>query len=111
MKKLLCVLMFGMVFGQSELTTRVYDVDISLQANELYDFILSDITNGDLDDSQNAILYFLLETVPGAKRVVCIFPGPPGPIFSETFDHKSIVCLSISNDSREDGFFSPFGGH
>ena len=38
MKKLLCVLMFGMVFGQTELTTRVYGYNISLQENELYDF-------------------------------------------------------------------------
>ena len=28
MKKLLCVLMFGMVFGQAELTTRMYTIDV-----------------------------------------------------------------------------------
>jgi len=41
MKKLLCVLMFGMVFGQAELTTRVYELS-NLQTNDLID--LSDLT-------------------------------------------------------------------
>jgi len=46
-----------MVFGQAELTTRVYEYNISLQQYEPIDFTLSDITNGELDNSQNAILY------------------------------------------------------
>ena len=29
MKKLLCVLMFGMMFGQTELTTRMYTITIN----------------------------------------------------------------------------------
>ena len=46
MKKLLCVLMFGVVLGQAELTTRVYDYIISMQQDEFLDFTLSNITNG-----------------------------------------------------------------
>ena len=45
--------------GDNQLETRVYEYNISLQENELYDFTLSDITNGDLDNSQNAILFLL----------------------------------------------------
>ena len=59
MKKLLCVLMFGMVFGQAELTTRVYDHTISIQDDELLNFTLSNITNGELDNSQNAFIRIL----------------------------------------------------
>ena len=50
MKKLLCVLMFGMVFGQAELTTKEYTIPLSLlnfSFNEfgryIYTFNIDDI--------------------------------------------------------------------
>jgi hypothetical protein len=53
MQKLLCILIFGMMFGQAELTTRVYEVDLSLVEQDLQPFSLSEISNGDLDDCFN----------------------------------------------------------
>ena len=44
MKKLLCVLMFGMVFGQAELTTRVYDLNFSWADQEFISLDFFDIT-------------------------------------------------------------------
>ena len=35
MKKLLCVLMFGMMFGQDAITTREYRIDITNETNEI----------------------------------------------------------------------------
>ena len=35
MKKLLCVLMFGMVFGQDAITTREYTVDINFDTESI----------------------------------------------------------------------------
>ena len=49
MKKLLCVLMFGMVFGQAELTTRVYQVELNANAWEIYTIDISDLTGHELD--------------------------------------------------------------
>ena len=37
MKKLLCVLLFGMVFGQAELTTRGYEIE-QIGNNDVIDF-------------------------------------------------------------------------
>ena len=49
MKKLLCVLMFGMVFGQAELTTRVYELDLSWSGETYIVLDLFNITEYDLD--------------------------------------------------------------
>ena len=56
MKKLLCVLMFGMMFGQAELTTRVYDFPDNFLENQYVDFSLSGITNNELSDNQFATI-------------------------------------------------------
>ena len=56
MKKLLCVLMFGMVFGQAELTTKIYPLTMSWDVNaEEFNFDLQSITGYDLD---NALVNF-----------------------------------------------------
>ena len=44
MKKLLCVLMFGMVFGQTELTTRVYELPISFTETEFVSIDIEELT-------------------------------------------------------------------
>ena len=49
MKKLLCVLMFGMMFGQTKLETRVYDFEINFTSGDVYYPIdMYDITGYDL---------------------------------------------------------------
>ena len=58
MKKLLCVLMFGMVFGQTELETRLYQLDSiysEYSNNELFTLNIDDLVGFDL---QNANLHF-----------------------------------------------------
>ena len=47
MKKLLCVLMFGMMFGQTKLETRVYQIDNISICTDLHYTLLA-ITNIDL---------------------------------------------------------------
>ena len=50
MKKLLCVLMFGMMFGQTELTTRVYELEnINFIDSYELEIDLLDITGHQLD--------------------------------------------------------------
>ena len=49
MKKLLCVLMFGLVFGQAELTTRVYDLELSWDGENIIVLIFFDIIKYNLD--------------------------------------------------------------
>lgn len=56
MKKLLCVLMFGMVFGQTKLETRLYDYDVSWNIGQQEKVDLSVITNGELTNSNYAII-------------------------------------------------------
>ena len=57
MKKLLILLTLGLMFGQTEWTTRVYEYQANLyNPNDMQDITLSDITNGDLDDNQYANL-------------------------------------------------------
>ena len=46
MKKLLCVLMFGMVFGQAELTTRIYELPVGSAHLEIQNV---NLTTGTLD--------------------------------------------------------------
>ena len=47
MKKLLCVLMFGMMFGQTKLETRVFQIDNISICTDLH-YTLHSITNIDL---------------------------------------------------------------
>ena len=65
MKKLLCVLMFGMVFGQAELTTRTYELELNNSSNEIYYFDLADITGYDL--SNGFIQVFSVKDFDGPK--------------------------------------------
>ena len=52
MKKLLCVLMFGMVFGQAELTTRVYTIPLDMEGGgSTYDIDIPSITGYELDNA------------------------------------------------------------
>ena len=46
-----------MIFTQTELSTRVYEYQVDIQENITYGFTLSEITNGDLDNNQNAVLF------------------------------------------------------
>ena len=48
MKKLLCVLMFGMVFGQTELTTRLYTINLDMSAYESIPIDMLNITGHDI---------------------------------------------------------------
>ena len=57
--KLLFILLLGLGFSQTELTTRLYEYNIELLYNVDYDFTLSEITNGDLDDNQYAFIEIL----------------------------------------------------
>ena len=61
MKKLLCVLMLGLVFGQTKLETRVYDYYVNINDDDLVLLELNEITNGALNNNSNAI-FFLLST-------------------------------------------------
>ena len=51
MKKLLCVLMFGMMFGQTKLETRVYPFEIDLTPYITYDIDLEEITGYNLTEA------------------------------------------------------------
>ena len=48
MKKLLCVLMFGMMFGQAELTTRLYTIALDMDAYGTISIDMLDVTGYDL---------------------------------------------------------------
>ena len=60
MKNLLCVLMFGMVFGQTELTTKVYELDridfINNGWPSNYEIDLNQITGENLSYAQISII-------------------------------------------------------
>ena len=60
MKKLLCVLMFGMVFGQAELTIRVYElprIDFPSFSIPFYYYInMQEITGVELDYAEIKII-------------------------------------------------------
>ena len=56
MKKLLILLILTLGISQTKLETRVYDVSISMVEQESQNFNLSELTNGELGNSQNAIL-------------------------------------------------------
>jgi hypothetical protein len=45
--------------ADNQLETRVYEINISMLEQEYQDFSLSEITNGELDNNQNAILTIL----------------------------------------------------
>ena len=62
MKKLLCVLMFGMVFGQTKLETRVYEVDLSLEGDISQNFNLYD-KNQINDENRYTIIESLKEAM------------------------------------------------
>ena len=55
MKKLLCVLMLGMVFGQAELTTRVYDYSYNYQDLKNFQIYIS------IQSKMNKYVVFLLK--------------------------------------------------
>ena len=58
MKKLLCVLMFGMVFGQAELTTKVYELpQFNFNGETTMDLDLSQITGFNLNYAILKIIY------------------------------------------------------
>ena len=48
MKKLLCVLMFGMVFGQTKLETREYTIDLDMSGYESIPIDMLEITGYDV---------------------------------------------------------------
>ena len=57
MKKLLCVLMFGMVFGQAELTTRVYELPrFNFNGETEVNLDLAEITGFDLEYAKLSIV-------------------------------------------------------
>ena len=54
--KYLFILLLGLGFSQTEWTTRVYEYQVDFQDDIEYSFTLSEITNGDLGNNQNASL-------------------------------------------------------
>ena len=56
MNKLLCVLMLGLMFGQTKLETRVYEFSDGVYEQEYQVFSLSEITNNELSDDNFAII-------------------------------------------------------
>ena len=52
MKKLLCVLMFGMVFGQDVITTRAYEYNLNMNGSAHIEIDLFDLTGYNLDYAQ-----------------------------------------------------------
>tara|TARA_B100000945_G_C20254952_1_gene536340 strand:- start:6 stop:710 length:705 start_codon:yes stop_codon:yes gene_type:complete len=56
MKKLLCVLIFGMMFGQAKLETRIYSIEnFSIAANEVQYFDLDELTGYSISYAQVSI--------------------------------------------------------
>ena len=50
MKKILLILTLGLIFGQTELTTRVYEMTIELGYDETIPFNVNELTGLDLDN-------------------------------------------------------------
>ncbi len=50
MKKLLCVLMLGLVFGQTKLETRVYEIENNFVENVHYEYYWDNIIGMDLEE-------------------------------------------------------------
>ena len=60
MKKLLCVLLFGLMFGQTELTTREFIYDVNLYFDQLD---IREITDTNLE-------YYSVKIVPPREAVL-----------------------------------------
>jgi len=56
MKKIILMCLFGLMFSQTELTTKVYEFPNAVYEQQYQSFNLSDITNGELSDNQFAIV-------------------------------------------------------
>ena len=72
MKKLLCVLMFGMVFGQTELTTRVYELPRFNFNGETIYLDLTQITGYNLDYANINIAKITDFQISGESTVIQI---------------------------------------
>ena len=49
MKKIILISLFGLVFSQTELTTRLYEYSLDMSLGDTFDFNLTEITGYDID--------------------------------------------------------------
>ena len=95
MKKLLCVLLFGLMFGQTELTTREFIYDVNLYFDQLD---IREITNTNLE-------YYSVKIVPPREpwnNTSCTFRVNWGTSSSLTYKLSNQVISSYSGTFTED---------
>ena len=91
MKKLLCVLMFGMVFGQAELTTRVYEVEIPPNSYG-QEFDLEGITGYSLAYAEINVLKVIGENIEGIETSINLRCD-----HNENYEHNVLYRLNNYN--------------
>ena len=95
MKKLLCVLMLGMVFGQAELTTKVYSISLNLtNSSEYHNIDLYSLTGYELDGAKIEIFKVHDFSLDGDWAVVELQSSGNGWANSEHWDEYMIECHS-----------------
>ena len=94
MQKLLCVLMFGMVFGQTKLETREYIVDINLEFDNIN---IKDLTNTNLP--YYSVRIYTESMYPDGMSGSCRFQV--GNIFNRYIEFGDYIKGTTTNNSTK----------
>ena len=124
MKKIILISLFGLMFSQTELTTRLYDYDISWNnPGQKEQIELSVITGGDLSNSDYAIIHLIGIDIQSITASIWVKKGgymqesSGEPFFLYDLDEQygygfldSWGDKTIFSDERDRYFYVDFGG-
>jgi len=122
MKKIILISLFGLMFSQAKMETRVYEIEGYFTQENWYEFPLNDITNHNLNEAIVSVLLADFDYLPnynynqvklantddfnmGNEIVVYVFPNNGQQIssYGALFMTNSNNILKVSWNSSDDG--------